>query len=133
METSPISAVSDLDSVFQSASGYFALLAEPMRLKILHAICDRERTVGDIVAATGATQTTVSRHLGAMHRAGALSRRRDRNFTWYGVADATLTELCRTVCVHVAARELFVSHAERPAAVGSVAPARTRSSRRTPQ
>ncbi|NBR69919.1 MAG: ArsR family transcriptional regulator [Verrucomicrobia bacterium] len=45
----------DLDSVFESASGYFALLAEPMRLKILHAICDRERTVGDIVTATGAS------------------------------------------------------------------------------
>lgn len=128
-----MSATSDLDSVFESASRYFALLAEPMRLKILHAICDRERTVGDIVAATGATQTTVSRHLGAMHRAGALSRRRDRNFTWYGVADATLTELCRTVCVHVAARELFASPAERPEAAAAVAVASTRSSGRTPQ
>ena len=133
METSVVSATSDLDSVFESASCYFALLAEPMRLKILHAICDRERTVGDIVAATGATQTTVSRHLGAMHRAGALSRRRDRNFTWYGVADATLTELCRTVCVHVAARELFASPVERSEAAGAVATASTRSSRRTPQ
>jgi DNA-binding transcriptional ArsR family regulator len=132
METSAVSVSADLDSVFESASGYFALLAEPMRLKILHAICDRERTVGDIVAATGATQTTVSRHLGAMHRAGALSRRRDRNFTWYGVADATLTELCRTVCVHVAARELFVSPAEAPEAAGAVATASTRSSGRTP-
>ena len=107
METLVSHEAGDLDGVFESASSYFALLAEPMRLRILHAICDRERTVNDIVAATGATQTTVSRHLNAMHRVGALARRRDRNFTWYSVADATLTELCRAVCVHVASRDPF--------------------------
>jgi DNA-binding transcriptional ArsR family regulator len=130
METQASQAVGDLDLVFESASSYFALLAEPMRLKILHALCDRERTVGDIVSATGATQTTVSRHLNAMHRAGALARRRDGNFTWYGVADATLTELCRTVCVHVASRDLFGGPANLPvsavdsALVGARAPTR---------
>jgi len=133
METSAVSVTSDLDSVFESASGYFALLAEPMRLKILHAICDRERTVGEIVAATGATQTTVSRHLGAMHRAGALARRRDRNFTWYSVADTTLTELCRTVCVHVASRELFASPPTGFVSVGGTSAASDRSTKRTPQ
>lgn len=133
METSAVSFSADLDSVFASASGYFALLAEPMRLKILHAICDRERTVGEIVAATGATQTTVSRHLGALRRAGALHRRRDRNFTWYSVADATLTELCRTVCVHVAARELFAPPVDRLAPVASVARTVNPSSKRHPK
>ena len=107
-------ASGDLDLVFESASNYFALLAEPMRLKILHALCNHERTVNDIVAATGATQTTISRHLNAMHRMGALARRRERNFTWYSVADATLTELCRVVCVHVASSDLFGSSATRP-------------------
>ena len=107
METRSAVSPGDLDEVFEAASTYFAMLAEPMRLRILHAICDRERTVNDIVAATGATQTTISRHLNAMRRAGALTRRRDRNFTWYGIADSTLTELCRTVCVHVASRDLF--------------------------
>ena len=107
METESAVSAGDLEDVFEAASTYFAMLAEPMRLRILHAICDRERTVNDIVASTGATQTTISRHLNAMHRAGALTRRRDRNFTWYGVADSTLTELCRTVCVHVASQDLF--------------------------
>jgi len=107
METRPAVSAGDLDDVFEAASTYFAMLAEPMRLRILHAICERERTVSDIVAATGATQTTISRHLNAMHRAGALTRRRERNFTWYGVADSTLTELCRTVCVHLASRDFF--------------------------
>ncbi len=94
-----------LDQVLESVSGYFALLSEPTRLRILHAICDGERTVSDIVSATGATQTNVSRHLNAMYKAGVLLRRREANFTWYSVADRTVTEICRMVCIHIASRD----------------------------
>lgn len=94
-----------LDQVLESVSGYFALLAEPTRLRILHAICDSEKTVTEIVRDTGASQTNVSRHLNAMYRAGVLRRRRDANFTLYSVADRTVTEICRMVCIHIASRE----------------------------
>lgn len=90
--------------LFERVSRYFALLGEPMRVQILHAVCHEERTVQQIVDATGASQTNVSRHLGLMWRAGALERRRDGAFVRYRVADQTLVELCRTVCVHMAAR-----------------------------
>lgn len=95
----------ELDPVFEVVSRYFTLLSEPMRVRILHAICQQEKTVSDIVAETGATQTNVSRHLSTMHRAGVLTRRKDGNFIYYGVGDEALTELCRTVCVHIAARD----------------------------
>jgi len=94
--------VDELGRVFETVSRYFSLLAEPMRIRILHAICDRERTVTEIVAETGSTQTNISRHLGTMHRAGVLTRRKDGSFIYYGVADKALTEICRTVCVHIA-------------------------------
>lgn len=94
----------ELGRLFEAVSGYFALLAEPMRVRILHAICQRERTVSDIVAETGATQTNISRHLNSMYRAGVLTRRKEGAYTYYGVRDRALTEICRTVCVHIAAR-----------------------------
>ncbi len=94
-----------LDQVLESVSGYFALLAEPTRLRILHAICDSEKTVTEIVRDTGASQTNISRHLNAMYRAGVLLRRREANFTWYSVADRTVTEICRMVCIHIASRD----------------------------
>jgi DNA-binding transcriptional ArsR family regulator len=94
-----------LDQVLESVSAYFALLAEPTRLRILHAICDSEKTVTEIVRDTGASQTNVSRHLNAMYRAGVLLRRRDANFTLYSVADRTVTEICRMVCIHIASRD----------------------------
>lgn len=94
----------ELADVFEAVSGYFALLAEPMRVRILHAVCQGEKSVSEIVAETGATQTNISRHLNSMYRAGALTRRKDGNFTYYGVRDRALTEICRTVCVHISAR-----------------------------
>jgi DNA-binding transcriptional ArsR family regulator len=96
--------VDELSNVFETVSRYFALLGEPMRVRVLHAICNRPKTVNEIAEETGATQTNISRHLNLMYRAGVLARRKEGNFVYYGVADTALTEICRTVCVHIAAR-----------------------------
>jgi DNA-binding transcriptional ArsR family regulator len=92
----------ELDAVFDSVAAYFSLLSEPTRLKIMHAVCDGERTVSQIVETSGATQTNVSRHLGLMYRHGVLSRRREGNQIYYRVADETMIELCRSVCNRIA-------------------------------
>ncbi|MEK6245274.1 MAG: metalloregulator ArsR/SmtB family transcription factor [Pseudomonadota bacterium] len=92
----------ELDPVFDAVAAYFSVLSEPTRLKIMHAVCMGEKTVSQIVAETGATQTNVSRHLGLMHRQGVLARRRNGNQIHYSVADPTMIELCRTVCIRIA-------------------------------
>ena len=94
--------MNELDPVFDAVAAYFSVLSEPTRLKIMHAVCNGERSVGDIVAQTGATQTNVSRHLGLMHRQGVLVRRREGTQVLYRVADPTMVELCRTVCNRIA-------------------------------
>jgi DNA-binding transcriptional ArsR family regulator len=91
----------DNDYVFEAVARFFALLSEPMRVRILQAICCREKTVSEIVAETGATQTNVSRHLNTMYRSGALTRRKEGSFTYYCVHDGLLTEICRTAYLHV--------------------------------
>lgn len=92
----------ELDPVFDAVAAYFSVLSEPTRLKIMHAVCTTEKTVSQIVAETGGTQTNVSRHLGLMHRHGVLTRRRDGNQVYYSVADQTMVELCRSVCNRIA-------------------------------
>ena len=93
----------EMTEVFESVARYFALLAEPARLRILHSICQEEKSVGQIVEESGMTQTNVSRHLNMMYLAGALKRRREGAMVFYAVSDSTLTDLCRTVCVRVSA------------------------------
>jgi len=100
----PSREAEELDEVFESVARYFALLAEPMRLRILHAICSEERSVSSIVAATGATQTNVSRHLALMHQAGVVARRREGSTVHYRLLDPEFAQICRTMCVRVAGR-----------------------------
>jgi DNA-binding transcriptional ArsR family regulator len=94
----------DLNRLYAMVSEYFGLFSEPMRLQILHAVCDTERNVSEVLNVVGGTQTNVSRHLSAMHKAGVLSRRKEGTQVYYRIADQNAVELCRTVCVQLAAR-----------------------------
>jgi DNA-binding transcriptional ArsR family regulator len=94
----------ELEHVFQSVARYFSVLAEPTRLKILHVICNEERSVSEIVKASGATQTNVSRHLGMMLQVGVVSRRRQGTTVFYKVIEPEFADMCRTVCVRIASR-----------------------------
>lgn len=93
----------ELDPVFAVVAGYFGVLSEPTRLKIVHSLCHGEaKTVSQIVAETGASQTNVSRHLSLMHRHGVVARRKAGTQVYYSVADETMVELCRSVCTRIA-------------------------------
>jgi len=92
----------DLERLFEVVSGYFGLLSEPTRLKILNAICERELPVSEIVERVESTQTNVSRHLNLMYGKGVLKRRREGAMTFYSIADANVIALCRVACVQIA-------------------------------
>ena len=94
----------DLARVFEEVSSYFSIMAEPTRLKILHAICQEEKSVNVIVEEVGATQTNVSRHLALMYRSGVVSRRKEGNQAFYRITDPAMMEICRTVCTQIASQ-----------------------------
>jgi DNA-binding transcriptional ArsR family regulator len=79
---------------------YFRLLGEPMRLKILQAVCRQPRTVGDIMQAVGATQANVSKHLALLATAGILTRQRDGQCIYYGLKDPLTLRMCELVHNH---------------------------------
>jgi DNA-binding transcriptional ArsR family regulator len=95
----------EVQLILERASRYFSLLAEPARLRILQAVCDKECSVQEIVGQTSLPQPNVSRHLSLLFNAGVLSRRREGTFVFYKVSDSLVTQLCRTVCVHLAMSE----------------------------
>jgi DNA-binding transcriptional ArsR family regulator len=76
----------------------FKVLAEPMRLKILHALWDGERAVGEIIAAVDGLQANVSKHLGVLQQAGLVDRRKDGLRVFYRIADPCVFDLCEVVC-----------------------------------
>lgn len=105
-----------MQSVFESVARYFSVLGEPTRLRILHALCQEEKCVNELIRETGLAQANASRHLGLMYQAGLLSRRREGTQVFYRVADPLYIELCRTVSTQLQ------SHAADHPEEGAVAP-----------
>ena len=75
----------------------FRALGEPMRLRILQAVCKEPRSVNDIVSATGSTQANISKHLALLTTAGILEREKDGQRVFYGVKDKLAVKLCELV------------------------------------
>lgn len=82
------------DEELEQIALHFRLLGEPMRLKILQAVCGEPRTVNEIVAAVGATQANVSKHLSLLAAAGILTRKKDGQCVYYGMKDPLTLRLC---------------------------------------
>ena len=90
------------DGDLAGVAQHFKLLGEPMRLKILQAVCREPRTVTDIVAATGATQANVSKHLALLAAAGILTRQKAGQCVYYGMKDPLTLKLCELVHTQLA-------------------------------
>ena len=76
----------------------FAVLAEPMRLRLLQALFAGEKNVTELVGATGGTQANISRHLQTLIRAHMLSRRKEGLQVFYAISDPSIFKLCSLVC-----------------------------------
>jgi DNA-binding transcriptional ArsR family regulator len=76
----------------------FAVLSEPMRLRLIHALFGGEMSVNALVGETGGTQANISRHLQVLAQANVLARRKDGLQVFYSIADPSIFRLCDLVC-----------------------------------
>jgi DNA-binding transcriptional ArsR family regulator len=86
------------DEVLELIARRFAVLAEPMRLRLVHALFTGEKSVNELVEQTGGTQANVSRHLQTLAQANVLSRRKEGLQVFYAIADPSIYKLCDLVC-----------------------------------
>jgi DNA-binding transcriptional ArsR family regulator len=85
------------DAELEQIALHFRLLGEPMRLKILQAVCQEPLTVNDIVSTVGATQANVSKHLALLAAAGILTREKSGQCVYYGMKDQLTVKMCELV------------------------------------
>lgn len=90
------------DRVFESAAELFALLATPVRLKIISAVCQQEKNVSELLALIDTTQPNMSQHLATLYRSGVLAKRREGTQIYYRLQSERVAMLCRAVCTQVA-------------------------------
>ena len=76
----------------------FAVLSEPMRLRLLHVLMEGEQSVNALAGLTGGTQANISRHLQTLAEAGMVGRRKHGLRVFYNVSDNSIYKLCELVC-----------------------------------
>lgn len=86
------------DDALELVAHRFAVLAEPMRLRLIQALFAGEMSVNALAEATDGTQANVSRHLQTLAGAHILSRRKEGLQVFYAIADPSIVKLCELVC-----------------------------------
>lgn len=86
------------DEALGMIAARFKILSETLRLRLVQELQQGERSVGDLVQATGKTQTNVSRQLQTLADAGILARRKEGVSVYYRITDPAIFELCQHVC-----------------------------------
>lgn len=86
------------DPVVELVARRFRVIGEPMRIRILDRLRGGEASVLELAVALDASQQNVSKHLGVLHDAGIVSRRKDGTHVYYAIADEGVLELCEQVC-----------------------------------
>ncbi len=86
----------------QEVAGYFQVLSEPTRLRILNLLRGKERNVGELAQLCGFTAANVSRHLAMLTKHGFLARESRGTSVYYSIADESVYALCDLVCGNIA-------------------------------
>ncbi len=79
-------------------------MAHPIRLALIEALRDGERSVGDLAAAIGVTPSLASQHLAVMRNQGLVSTRRNGTEIFYSVGYPKMIQVCDLL------REVLLEH-----------------------
>lgn len=93
----PADPADDSARVFAIAADLLGLLSSPVRLRIVCALLEGERSVGQLLTLVGASQPNLSQHLSTLHRGGVVARRRAGTQVHYRIASDRVRVLCQAV------------------------------------
>jgi DNA-binding transcriptional ArsR family regulator len=79
----------------------FQLLANPLRLEIVHALSRRELCVGDLAAVVSASVSAVSHHLRQLRQMRLVRCRREGRMAYYRLDDDHVAKLFAMGLEHV--------------------------------
>jgi ArsR family transcriptional regulator len=84
-------------------AGFLKGLANPHRLMILCELADGERSVSQLIAATGMAPTSMSQHLARLRNEGIVSVRRDHRTLFYTIGHPATGALMQVLRAHFCA------------------------------
>lgn len=91
--TNPAQARDTMDAAALEAAGVLKMLSNPQRLRLLCALLEGERSVGELEEMLGATQSYVSGQLAKLRREGLVAAKRDGRIIRYSLSDPRVTPI----------------------------------------
>jgi ArsR family transcriptional regulator len=97
-----LNVLTESEEVFEKTAEIFRVMSAPMRLRIISALCNGEKNVGELLSEIDTTQPNMSQHLNTLYQSGVLGKRRDGVQIYYRIVNERVVSLCRAVCVQIA-------------------------------
>lgn len=89
-------------------AGFFKILSEPVRLRLLSSICaEGEATIGELVERLQIQQSVASKHMKLLFESGFVGKRSDAGRTLFFLPDDTLCDLCGLAAEKIMSRATY--------------------------
>ncbi len=92
------------DEAIEIIAARLRVVAEPTRIRLLGLLDEREATVQELTDRLMTTHQNVSKHLGVLHQAGMVSRRKEGTSVRYALVDWTGWWLIEQIGASVSSR-----------------------------
>lgn len=83
--------------IFELHAALCQTLANPVRLRILSALTDGEKSVNQLVELIGAPQANISQHLAVLRERNIVTTRREGVSIYYSIANPKIIKACNII------------------------------------
>jgi len=104
-------------AVYQELGELFGALADPTRVKIVHALLHQELCSCDVAVVAGITKSGASQHLRVLRGLRLVKSRRDGKLVYYSLDDAHIALLMQVGLTHLGHGDASPVRPERSVAV----------------
>lgn len=80
-------------SLHQMKADLFKAMGNPMRIRVLELLCERERSVGEMILELGVGASALSQQLGVLRNSGLVQARREASTVYYSVTTPRVADL----------------------------------------
>jgi len=84
-----------MKELFKLQADVCKTMANPVRMEIIYALKEGEKTVTELVEITGLNKSNVSQHLAVLKSAEMVGARREGQNIFYSIANRKIMEACR--------------------------------------
>ncbi len=84
-----------MKELFRMQARVCKTMANPVRMEIIYALKEGEKTVTELVESTGLAKSNVSQHLSVLKNAEVVRSRREGVNIFYSIANPKIVEACR--------------------------------------